>query len=87
MNAKQKTNGLHHLLRNCPDVLTPRQVASWTHHGKNTVYALIHSGELPAYRYRGGFLISKSDLIDYLAAHSDDKPDWQDRIGRDRDEQ
>ena len=55
MNTEQKASGLRRLLRDCPDVLTPRKVASWTHQSKNTVYALIHSGALPAYPYRGGF--------------------------------
>ena len=87
MTTEQKTNGLRRLLRDCPEVLTPIQAARWTHMSKNTVYALIHSGALPAYPYRSGFLISKSDLIDYLAAHTDDKPAWQDRFGKDRHEQ
>ena len=82
MNTEQKTSGLRRLLRDCPEVLTPIQAARWTHQSKNTVYALIHSGALPAYPYR-----SKSDLIDYLAAHTDDKPAWQDRFGKDRHEQ
>ena len=85
MSDEQKKNGLRRLLRDCPDVLTPRQVASWTHQSKNTVYALIHSGELSGYPYRGGFRVSKSDLIDYLAAHTDDEPNWKNRIGRNRD--
>ena len=43
------------------------------HMSKNTVYALIREGKLTAYRYRGGFLISKADIIDYMAAITDDE--------------
>jgi len=43
---------------------------------KNTVYALIREDKLTAYQYRGGFLISKADIIDYMAATTDDAPEW-----------
>jgi len=53
---------------------------------KNTVYALIREGKLNAYQYRGGFLISKADIIDYMADTTDDAPDWDGRFGGKRDE-
>ena len=70
---EQKRAGLEHLLKGCPDVLTPIGVARRTHQSKNTVYELIKTGELTAYPYRGKLLISKADLIDYMAEHSDDE--------------
>ena len=63
---------LEHLLRKCPDILTPAKVAKWSPLGKNKVYELLHNGELRAFTYQGGYIISKADLIDYLAEHCDD---------------
>jgi excisionase family DNA binding protein len=85
MTTEEKIKALEHLLRKCPDVLTVIGVANWTHMGKNTIHALIKSGKLTAFQYRGAYLISKADLIDYLAATSDDEPDWEKRFkGRTR---
>lgn len=53
MTTEEKTKALEHLLRKCPDVLTVIGVANWTHMGKNTIHALIKSGKLTAFQYRG----------------------------------
>ena len=79
MTTEEKINGLEHLLRKCPDVLTVIGAANWTHMSKNTIHALIKEGKLVAYQYRGSKLISKADLIDYLAATTDDETAWQRR--------
>ena len=76
MTTEEKIIALERLLRKCPDVLTSYGAAKWMHMSKNTVYALIREGKLTAYRYRGGFLISKADIIDYMAATTDDSPEW-----------
>lgn len=75
MTDEEKRAGLEQLLRGCPDILTPYSAARWTHHSKNTIYKLIHKGELPAYLYHGNLLISKLDVIDYMVAHTDDEPE------------
>ena len=76
MTTEEKITALERLFRKCPDVLTPYGAARWMHMSKNTVYALIHEGKLPAYQYRGGFLISKADIIEYMATTTDDAPKW-----------
>ena len=63
---------LEHLLRKCPDILTPAKAARWSPLGKNKIYELLKSGELRSFKYQGGYIISKADLIDYLAAHCED---------------
>ena len=63
---------LEHLLRKCPDILTPAKAARWSPLGKNKVYELLHSGELRSFTYQGGYVISKADHSDYLAQHCED---------------
>ena len=63
---------LEHLLRKCPDILTPAKAAKWSPLGKNKIYELLKSGELRSFTYQGGYIISKADLIDYLAEHCED---------------
>ena len=63
---------LEHLLRKCPNILTPAKVAKWSPLGKNKIYELLKSGELRSFTYQGGYIISKADLIDYLAEHCED---------------
>ncbi|MBO5938441.1 MAG: helix-turn-helix domain-containing protein [Clostridia bacterium] len=74
MNINEKRKAFENLLFGAPEVMTPMQVAKWTPYGRNTVYAMLKSGELPSIQYRGSYLISKSDLIDYMVAHADDTP-------------
>ena len=80
MTIEEKVTALEHLLRKCPDVLSVIGAAKWTHMSKNTIYALIKSGQLSAYPYRGAFLVSKSDLIEYLAETSDEEPNWKNKF-------
>ena len=79
MTTEEKTNGLEHLLRKCPDVLTVLEAARWTRMSKNSIHKAINEGKLTAYTYRGKRLISKIDLIEYLAATTDDETAWQKR--------
>ena len=73
MNKEEKIIELERMFKNCPEMLSPIKVSRWTPFGKNRVYALIKSGEIKSFIYQGAYLIAKSDLIDYLAEHSDDK--------------
>ena len=72
---------LEHLLRKCPDILTPAKAARWSPLGKNKIYELLKSGELRSFTYQGGYIISKSDLIDYLAAHCEDSNGRRFKVG------
>lgn len=89
MTNEEKTKALERLLRKCPDVLTIVSAAKWIHMSKNTIHALVKDGMLFAYKYRGSYLISKADLIDYLVATTDEEPVWEKRlkgIQKNRDE-
>ena len=86
MSENERIIALERLFRKCPDVLTPLGVAKWLHMSKNTIYELIKEVKLIAYQYRGGYLISKADLIDYIAATTDDPPKWSRKFGGKSDE-
>ena len=73
MTKDEKVAILDSMLKNCPEMLSPIKVSRWTPLGKNRVYALIKAGEIRSFIYQGAYMISKSDLIDYLAEHSEDK--------------
>ena len=74
MNINEKHKAFEKLLAGAPEVMTPMQVAKWTPYGRNTVYAMLRSGELPSIQYRGTYLISKAELVEYMTAHADDTP-------------
>ena len=54
---------LEHLLRKCPDILTPAKAVRWSPLGKNKIYEFLKSGELRSFKYQGGYIISEADLI------------------------
>ena len=85
-NTETRRQDLEWLLRGCPDILSPIQAARWTKKSKNTIYALLKSGELRSFVMRGAHLISKLDLIDYLLLHADDTDGKCFRVGGDRDD-
>ncbi len=74
MEQNEMYKAIEHLLENCPDVLTPKKIVRWSPLGKNTVYEIIKKGELRSFKYRGTYLIAKSDLVQYLVDHANDKP-------------
>jgi excisionase family DNA binding protein len=80
MTNEEKSKALERLLRKCPDVLTIVSAAKWIHMSKNTIHALVKEGVLFSYKYRGSYLISKADLIDYLVATTDEEPAWEKRL-------
>lgn len=74
MTKEEKIIQLTRMLREAPEIMTPIKVSRFSPFGKNHVYELIKTGELRSFVYRQSYIISKSDLIEYLAEHSDDKP-------------
>ena len=72
MTNEERREAVARLLKNAPDVLTPREVAKWTRYGKNTVYAMLKDGTLLGYVFRGSYLVGKEDLIDFMVEHTDD---------------
>ena len=72
MTTEERREAIARLLKNAPDVLTPREVAKWSRYGRNTVYAMLKDGTLPRYVFRGSSLVGKEDLIDFMVEHTDD---------------
>ena len=66
MNQEQQKVKLQKMLKKCPEVLTPMKAVKWAPIGKNTLYAAIRSGEIESFVYKGGYIITKDSLIDYL---------------------
>ena len=82
-NQEEKTNRRKELERfyaKCPDVLKPRAASKWMPIGRNKIFEAIHKGELRSFVYRGGYIISKEDMIDYLLEHCDDPSPWSSRL-------
>lgn len=74
MKQNEIREAIEHLLKNCPEILSPKKVAKWSPLGKNEVYELLKKGELPSVRYRGAYIIAKRDLVQYLVDHANDEP-------------
>lgn len=72
MTKEQKIAAFERMLRRAPEILTPKKVCSFSPLSKNKVYELIKTKELRSFVYRGGYIVSKADLIEYLADHCDD---------------
>lgn len=81
MNKDEKRKELERMLKKCPEILTPAKVVRWSPFGKNKVYELLRRGELRSFCYQGGYIISKDDLIDYLADHCDDDAGRKFKLG------
>ena len=86
MTKEERIVQLEKLLRKAPEIMTPIKASKFSPLGRNRVYELIKSGELPAYVYQKSYIIAKSDLIEYLAEHSDDKSRRNFTIAKGRDE-
>ena len=77
MNIQKKRKAFEKLLAGAPEVMSPLQVSKWTPYGRNTIYAMLRSGELPSIQYRGTYLISKAEVDaigniynpDYVSEH------------------
>ena len=73
MTREEKIIELERMFKNCPEMLSPIKVSRWTPLGKNRVYELIKSKELKSFIYQGAYMISKVDLLEYLADHSEEQ--------------
>lgn len=71
MTEEQQKIKLQKMLKKCPEVLTPLKAVKWAPIGKNTLYAAIRSGEIESFVYKGGYIITKDTLIDYLVKTAD----------------
>lgn len=82
MNNQEKRKELERMLAKCPEILTPTKAVRWSPLGKNKVYELLKNGKLRSFKYRGGYIISKEDLIDYLLEHCEDTDGRTFKIGK-----
>ena len=73
MTQEQQKIKLQKMLKKCPEVLTPMKTVKWAPIGKNTLYAAIKSGEIESFVYKGGYIITREALIDYLVKTADQK--------------
>lgn len=69
---KQKAK-LQKMLKKCPEILTPMKAVKWAPIGKNAIYAAIKNGEIESFVYKGGYIITKDALIDYLVKTAEQK--------------
>lgn len=72
MTYEERVIELRKMLRACPEVLTPIKASKCSPLGKNKVYELIKKGEIRSLIYQNSYIISKEDLIEYLASHATD---------------
>ncbi|MGN1101173.1 MAG: hypothetical protein ACI4RG_03210 [Huintestinicola sp.] len=64
---------LERMLKNAPDLMTPLKVSKCTPLGKNRVYELLKSGEIRSIIFQNSYIVAKTDVIEYLADHANDK--------------
>lgn len=48
------------------EILTPSEVAELLYIGKNTIYDLLNSGEIPAFRIGRSWKIPRNSLEEYI---------------------
>ena len=85
MNSDKQKALFEKMLKRCPDILTPQKAAKWSPVGKNTIYAAIKNGSLEACIYKGGYILSKDALIDFLVKTSDESGRNFSRAGAEND--
>ncbi|MEY8421683.1 helix-turn-helix domain-containing protein [Lachnospiraceae bacterium 38-14] len=54
------------MLSNYPDILTSEDICTLLKISKNTLYKLIHSGQLKAKKVARHYRIPKSELLNYI---------------------
>ena len=73
MNREEKIIELRRMLKNLPEVMCPLKASRNIPIGKNRLYELIKTKSLRSFVYQGSYIISKDDLIEYLADHCEDE--------------
>lgn len=62
------------MLNNYNDVLTVQDLREILHVGKNLIYTLLSTGEIPSRRIGRKYIIPKNGLIDFLEEPCRTKP-------------
>lgn len=73
MTRNEFITELERMLKKAPNLMTPLKISKWTPLGKNRVYELIKSGEIPSIIFQNSYIVAKADVIEYLADHANDK--------------
>ncbi|RBP98816.1 helix-turn-helix domain-containing protein [Bifidobacterium xylocopae] len=58
------------ILSGYPDLLEVKEVSEILHKNPHTIYGWLRTGALPGTKCGGGWLIAKSDIIEYLQSRS-----------------
>lgn len=58
------------LFESYPDVVTPSDIQSMLHIGRNAVYGLLRDGKIAAIRVGKKYIIPKSSVSEFLRLHS-----------------
>ena len=56
-----------------PDVITPADIQSMLHIGRNAAYQLLRDGKIAAIRVGKKYVIPKSSVVEFLHLHSTTK--------------
>lgn len=56
-----------------PDVITPADIQSMLHIGRNAAYRLLRDGKIAAIRVGKKYVIPKSSVVEFLHLHSTTK--------------
>ncbi|AZO96184.1 helix-turn-helix domain-containing protein [Halocella sp. SP3-1] len=59
-------DSIKELLDKLPFVMPPKQARSIIDVGHNKIYEILNSGELPATKLHGKWLVNKYDLIEFI---------------------
>ena len=72
MTHEEKIAELRRMLSDIPEILSPAEASRCSPYGKNKIYELIKTKELPAFTFQGKYILAKKDLIECIARKSDE---------------
>lgn len=71
MTHEEKIAELRRMLSDIPEILSPAEASRCSPYGKNKIYELIKTKELPAFTFQGKYILAKKDLIECIVRNSD----------------
>ena len=71
MTYEEKITELRRMLSDIPEILSPAEASRCSPYGKNKIYELIKTKELPAFAFQGKYILAKKDLIECIVRNSD----------------
>ena len=67
MTREEKIAELERMLSHAPKIMSPAQVIRCSPYGRNKIYQMIKDKEIRSFIYQGRYIITKIDLIEFLA--------------------